>query len=65
MLREHGLGLREIEGKRSTLSTRCRGRRNFSTPLRAEQQVVIISDTFTQFARPLMKKLGLACHLLQ
>lgn len=57
VLREHGLGLREIEETIDAIDP-LPGAKEFLDTLRAEQQVVIISDTFTQFARPLMKKLG-------
>ena len=57
ILKEHRLGIREIQqviGKIEPLP----GAREFLDELRAHTQVVIISDTFTQFASPLMKKLG-------
>ncbi len=57
ILREHGLGLNEIQeiiGGMEPLP----GARRFLDTLREQTQVIIISDTFTQFAAPLMKKLG-------
>ncbi len=57
ILREHGLGLNEIQeiiGGMELLP----GARRFLDTLREQTQVIIISDTFTQFAAPLMKKLG-------
>ncbi len=57
ILREHGLGLNEIQeiiGGMEPLP----GARHFLDTLREQTQVIIISDTFTQFAAPLMKKLG-------
>ncbi len=57
ILREHGLGLREI---RSTIEKidPLPGAKEFLDELRSITQVIIISDTFSQFASPLMKKLG-------
>jgi phosphoserine/homoserine phosphotransferase len=57
VLKEHGLGLKEIQetiGKIDPLP----GAREFLDELRKITQVIIISDTFTQFATPLMEKLG-------
>ena len=57
ILKENGLGLKEIQDTIATLDP-LPGAKEFLDQLRAEGQVVIISDTFTQFAQPLMKKLG-------
>ena len=64
---EHGLGLREIQDVIATIDPLL-GAREFMDELRATTQVVILSDTFEQFAQPLMKKLGwptLFCNTLQ
>lgn len=58
ILNEHGLGLKEIQDVISTIDP-IPGARDFLDALRSETQVIIISDTFTQFARPLMEKLGM------
>lgn len=57
ILEEHGLGLKEIQEVIATLDP-MPGAKEFLDALRAEGQVIIISDTFSQFAAPLMKKLG-------
>ena len=57
ILREHGLGLKEIQDTIATLDP-MPGAKEFLDELRSQVQVVIISDTFEQFAAPLMKKLG-------
>jgi phosphoserine/homoserine phosphotransferase len=57
VLREHGLGLREIQDTIAKIDP-MPGAREFLDALRELGQVIIISDTFTQFAAPLMKKLG-------
>ena len=57
ILKEHGLGLREIQAVIATIDP-MPGAKEFLDTLRAEGQAVILSDTFTQFAQPLMKKLG-------
>lgn len=57
VLREHGLGLGEIQETIAKIDP-LPGAKEFLDKLREEGQVVIISDTFTQFAQPLMKKLG-------
>lgn len=57
ILREHGLGLTEIQQVIAGIEP-LPGAHEFLNDLRKRTQVVIISDTFTQFARPLMKKLG-------
>jgi len=57
ILKEHGLGLNEIQETISKIDP-MPGAKEFLDKLRAETQVIIISDTFEQFATPLMKKLG-------
>ena len=57
ILKEHGLGLREIQATIEKIDP-LPGAKEFLDQLRAEGQVLILSDTFTQFATPLMKKLG-------
>lgn len=57
VLREHGLGLKEIQETISKIDP-LPGAKDFLDKLRKNGQVVIISDTFTQFAKPLMEKLG-------
>ena len=57
ILREHGLGLKEIQETISRIEP-LPGAREFLDELRSFTQAVIISDTFSQFAGPLMKKLG-------
>ena len=57
ILREHGLGLKEIQNVIATIDP-MPGAKEFLDELRSLTQVIIISDTFTQFAQPLMKKLG-------
>lgn len=57
VLKEHGLGLSEIQKTISTIDP-IPGAREFLDELRSITQVIIISDTFTQFAGPLMEKLG-------
>ena len=57
ILREHGLGLKEIQDTIAKIDP-LPGAKEFLDQLRAEGQVLILSDTFTQFATPLMKKLG-------
>ena len=67
ILREHGLGLRQIQDTIATIEP-LPGAREFLDRLRAQTQVIIISDTFTQFASPLMEKLGwptLFCNTLE
>ena len=58
ILREHGLGLKEIQETIATIDP-LPGAREFLDELRDITQVIVISDTFTQFAHPLMVKLGL------
>ena len=57
ILKEHGLGLKEIQETIEKIDP-MPGARAFLDELRDLGQVIIISDTFTQFAKPLMKKLG-------
>lgn len=57
ILRKHGLGLHEIQEVISTIDP-MPGAREFIDQLRPLAQVIIISDTFSQFAKPLMEKLG-------
>lgn len=67
VLKEHGLGLKEIQDVIATIDP-MPGAKEFLDELRAMCQVIIISDTFTQFAKPLMKKLGwptLFCNELE
>ena len=58
ILREHKLGLKEIQETIAKIDP-MEGAKEFLDELRTLSQVIIISDTFTQFAAPLMKKLGL------
>lgn len=58
ILREHGLGLKEIQETIAKIDP-MPGAKDFLDELRSICQVIIISDTFTQFAAPLMKKLGM------
>ncbi len=58
ILKEHGLGLREIQDTIATIDP-LPGAKEFLDKLRAFGQVIIISDTFSQFAGPLMAKLGM------
>lgn len=57
ILKEHGLGLKEIQETIATIDP-LPGAKEFLDELRSFTQVIIISDTFTQFATPLMEKLG-------
>ena len=57
ILKEHGLGLKEIQDTIAKIDP-IPGAKKFLDELRSITQVIIISDTFTQFATPLMKKLG-------
>lgn len=57
ILREHGLGLKEIQNVIERIDP-MPGAREFLDELRSFTQVIIISDTFTEFAAPLMRKLG-------
>ena len=58
ILKEHGLGLKEIQDVIATIDP-MEGAKEFLDELRATCQTIIISDTFSQFAAPLMKKLGM------
>ena len=60
ILKEHGLGLKEIQETIAKIDP-LPGAKEFLDKLRETTQVIIISDTFTQFAAPLMKKLGWPC----
>ena len=67
ILKQHGLGLKEIQDTIATIEP-LPGAREFLDSLRELTQVIIISDTFTQFAKPLMKKLGwptIFCNTLE
>ncbi|MCI9485636.1 MAG: bifunctional phosphoserine phosphatase/homoserine phosphotransferase ThrH [Lachnospiraceae bacterium] len=67
ILKEHGLGLREIQDTIAKIDP-LPGAKEFLDELRSFTQAVIISDTFTEFASPLMKKLGwptLLCNSLE
>ena len=67
ILKEHGLGLQEIQAVIETIDP-MPGARAFLDELRSFTQVMILSDTFTQFASPLMKKLGyptILCNSLE
>jgi len=57
ILKEHGLGLQEIQDTIAKIEP-IPGAKKFLDELRSITQVIIISDTFTQFATPLMEKLG-------
>ena len=67
ILKEHGLGLKEIQNTIATIDP-LPGAKEFLDELRSFSQVIILSDTFEQFAQPLMKKLGwptLMCNTLE
>lgn len=67
ILKEHGLGLKEIQETIATIDP-LPGAKKFLDELRSITQVIIISDTFTQFASPLMEKLGwptIFCNTLE
>ncbi|MDO4261907.1 MAG: bifunctional phosphoserine phosphatase/homoserine phosphotransferase ThrH [Eubacteriales bacterium] len=67
ILKEHGLGLKEIQETIAKIDP-LPGAKEFLDELRSLTQVIIISDTFTQFAKPLMEKLGwptLFCNTLE
>lgn len=57
ILREHGLGLKEIQATIARIDP-LPGAKEFLDELRGMTQVLIVSDTFEEFAKPLMKKLG-------
>ncbi len=67
ILKEHGLGLKEIQATIEKIDP-MPGAKEFLDQLRDLSQVIILSDTFTQFAAPLMKKLGMPtifCNTLE
>ena len=67
ILKEHGLGLKEIQETIAKIDP-LPGAKEFLDELRTFSQVILISDTFTQFATPLMEKLGwptLFCNTLE
>lgn len=67
ILRQHGLGIREIQQVIAGMEP-LPGAKEFLDQLRKECQVIILSDTFEQFAQPLMEKLGwptIFCNTLQ
>lgn len=67
ILKEHGLGLKEIQDTIAKIEP-MEGAKEFLDKLREKTQVIILSDTFTQFASPLMKKLGMPtifCNTLE
>ena len=67
ILKEHGLGLKEIQDTIAKIEP-LEGAKEFLDKLREKTQVIIISDTFTQFAKPLMAKLGwptIFCNTLE
>ena len=67
ILKEHGLGLKEIQATIEKIEP-MEGAKEFLDELRSFSQVIILSDTFTQFASPLMKKLGMPtifCNTLE
>lgn len=67
ILKEHGLGLKEIQKTIATIDP-LPGAKEFLDELRSLTQVIILSDTFTEFAKPLMEKLGwptLFCNSLE
>ena len=67
ILKEHGLGLKEIQATIAKIDP-MPGAKEFLDALRKETQVIILSDTFTQFAAPLMAKLGMPtifCNTLE
>ena len=67
ILKEHGLGLKEIQQTIATIDL-MPGAKEFLDELRSITQVIILSDTFEQFATPLMKKLGwptIFCNTLE
>lgn len=57
ILKEHGLGLKEIQDTIAKIDP-LPGAKAFLDELRATTQVIILSDTFEEFAKPLMEKLG-------
>ena len=57
VLRDHGLKLKDVQDTISRIDP-LPGAKEFLDALREETQVIVLSDTFSQFAKPLMKKLG-------
>ena len=57
ILKKHGLGIREIQATIARIDP-LPGAKEFLDALRKDTQVIILSDTFEQFAKPLMEKLG-------
>lgn len=67
ILKQHGLGLKEVQETIAKIEP-MDGAKEFLDDLRSLTQVIILSDTFTQFAGPLMKKLGMPtifCNTLE
>ena len=67
ILKEHGLGIKEIQETIAKIDP-LQGAKEFLDELRSFSQVILISDTFTEFAQPLMEKLGrptLFCNSLE
>jgi phosphoserine/homoserine phosphotransferase len=67
ILKEHGLGLKEIQATIEKIDP-MPGAKEFLDELRSITQVIILSDTFEQFATPLMRKLGwptIFCNTLE
>lgn len=67
ILKQHGLGLKEVQETIAKIEP-MDGAKEFLDKLRSLTQVIILSDTFTQFAGPLMKKLGMPtifCNTLE
>jgi len=67
ILKKHGLGIREIQATIARIDP-LPGAKEFLDALRKDTQVIILSDTFEQFAQPLMKKLNwptLFCNTLE
>lgn len=67
ILKQHGLGLKEVQETIAKIEP-MDGAKEFLDELRSLTQVIILSDTFTQFAGPLMKKLGMPtifCNTLE
>lgn len=58
ILRQHGLKLKDIQATIAKIDP-LPGAKEFLDKLRAQTQTIIVSDTFTQFAQPLMEKLGM------
>lgn len=60
VLKEHGMGIKEIQAVIARIDP-LPGAKKFLDTLRKETQVIIVSDTFEEFAQPLMEKLGWPC----